>query len=106
MARALAATIVLTGEDGQPIVLHPGTVPNAETAALITNPLAWADAEVDEVEVEEPAAEVEAEVAESAEAKADEAPADEVQEPPAPQDDVKHDDVEDEAPAKSRKRSK
>lgn len=102
MSRVLAATVVLTDEDGLPVVLSAGTVPTKAQAAKITNPHAWADAPAEEIEVEEPAAEDE--VADSAE---DEAPAadDEVSEPPAPQDDDVKDEDEDEAPAKSRKRS-
>lgn len=102
MTRALAVTVVLTGEDGQPVVLLPGTVPNPDTAALITNPKAWADAEV--AEVEEPAVDDEPEVADSAE-DASEAPA-EVPEVEAPADDLADEAPADEAPAKSGKRNK
>ena len=92
MSSALAVTVVLTGEDGLPVVLLPGTVPTKKQAKQITNPNVWADAEAEEIE--EPAAEVEPEPANEADSDEDQADS----EPQAPQVEPSADD---EAPASS-----
>lgn len=47
MARKLKVTVYVTGEDGRPKALLPGTEPSAEEAKGIDNPDVWEDGEGD-----------------------------------------------------------